>query len=87
MFKISNVEDTSNELAQMKANVELLNKKFLNNSFNDQTFKNLWVETYDYRQNFIKQHTTSDIMEQFPVYSNAGIVIINFNIFVVRLFF
>jgi hypothetical protein len=71
----------------MKSKVEIINKNFLNNSFDDQTLKRLWTETYEYRQSFIKQHTTSDIMEQFPVYSNASMVIINFNIFLVQLSF
>ncbi len=69
----------------MKAKVEIINKNFLNNSFDHQTLKRLWVETHEYRQNFIKQHTTADIIEQFPVYSNASMVIINSNIFLVSL--
>ncbi|CAF4508522.1 unnamed protein product, partial [Rotaria magnacalcarata] len=56
----------------MKAKAEIINKNFLNNSFDDEVFKQLWAETHEYRQRFIKQHTTADIMEQFSVYSNPS---------------
>ncbi len=85
VFQISIVEDESNESEEMEAKVEIINKNFLNNSFDDQTLKRLWTETHEYRQSFIKQHTTADIIEQFPAYSNPSMVIINFNIFVVIL--
>ena len=65
----------------MEAKVVIINNHFSNGSFNDQTFKQLWSETFEYRQNFIKQHTTADIMQQFPVYSNASMVSINFDTF------
>ena len=67
----------------MKAKVEIINKNFLNNSFDDQVLKHLWAETHEYRQSFIKRHTTTDIMEQFFVYSNPSMVIISFNSVVV----
>ncbi|CAF4558297.1 unnamed protein product, partial [Rotaria magnacalcarata] len=59
----------------MKAKAEIINKNFLNNSFDDENFKQLWAETHEYRQSFIKQHTTADIMEQFSVYSNPSMVL------------
>jgi hypothetical protein len=71
----------------MKAKAELINENFLNNSFDDQTLKRLWAETHEYRQSFIKQHTTADIIKQFPVYSSVSMVIENSNIFVVSLLF
>lgn len=86
-FQIPIVEDTSTGLQQIKSKVEIINKNFSNNSFDGQTLKRLWAETYEYRQRFIKQHTTADIMEEFPVFSNPSMVIISFNIFVVRLLF
>ncbi|CAF4618639.1 unnamed protein product, partial [Rotaria sp. Silwood2] len=58
----------------MKAKTEIINKNFLNNSFDDQIYKQLWTETHAYRQSFIKQHTTTDIMEQFPVLADVKIL-------------
>ncbi|CAF3904555.1 unnamed protein product, partial [Rotaria magnacalcarata] len=72
---IAIVEYTSNDSEQMKAKAEIINKIFLNNSFNDQVLKQLWTETHEYRQSFIKQHTIADIREQFSVYSNPSMVL------------
>ncbi|CAF3919387.1 unnamed protein product [Rotaria magnacalcarata] len=72
---IAIVKYTSNDSEQMKAKAEIINKNFLNNSFDDEVFKQLWAETHEYRQSFIKQHTTADIMEQFSVYSNPSMVL------------
>lgn len=62
----------------MKAKSDIINKNLPNGSFQDQAFKRLWIETYEHRQNFIKQHTTADILEEFPVYSNPTMVSISF---------
>jgi hypothetical protein len=67
----------------MKAKIELINEKCLNNLFDDQTLKRLWIETHEYRQSFIKQNTTADIIKQFPAYSNASMVTVNSNDFLI----
>ncbi|CAF4596977.1 unnamed protein product, partial [Rotaria sp. Silwood2] len=48
-LQISIVEGTSNDSKQMKAKTEIINKNFLNNSFDDQIYKQLWTETHAYR--------------------------------------
>jgi hypothetical protein len=63
----------------MKAKIELINEKCLNNLFDDQTLKRLWAETHEYRQSFIKQNTGADIIKQFSGYSNASMVIVKSN--------
>jgi hypothetical protein len=73
------IQDTSGDTEQMEEKAETLKKDFQNNLFDDEHLKRLWFETYDYRQNFIKQNTTADIVERFPVYSNPSMVIINCN--------
>ncbi|CAF3990124.1 unnamed protein product [Rotaria sp. Silwood1] len=63
------------DLEQMKAKSDIINKNFSNCSFDDQAFKRLWIETHEHRQNFIKQHTTADILQEYPVYSNPTMIL------------
>ena len=86
-FQIIHVANESNESEKIKEKVDIINKNFLNKSFEERTFKQLWNETYEYRQAYMKQHTTADIMEQFPIYSNPSLVIINSAIFLTSLLF
>jgi hypothetical protein len=67
----------------MEKKAETIKTSFQNNSFDDQGTEQLWTQTYEYRQSFIKQNTTADIIEQFPLYSNPMMIIINFNIFTI----
>ena len=56
----------------MEEKAETFKTNFQNKSIDDQHYQQLWLETFDYRQNFIKQSTIADIMERFPVYSNPS---------------
>ena len=58
----------------MKEKSDIINKNFSNSSFDDQEFKSLWIKTHQHRQNFIKQHTTADILKEYPIYSNPTMV-------------
>ncbi|CAF1390962.1 unnamed protein product [Rotaria sordida] len=59
----------------MEEKAETLKTIFQNKSIDDQHYQHLWLETFDYRQNFIKQNITTDLMEQFPVYSNSSMIL------------
>ncbi|CAF1478932.1 unnamed protein product [Rotaria sordida] len=69
------IQDTPNEIQQMEEKAETLKTNFQNKSIDDQHYQRLWLETFDYRQNFIKENTTADIMERFPVYSNPSMIL------------
>ena len=58
----------------MKEKSDIINKNFSSSSFDDQEFKRLWIETHQHRPNFIKQHTTADILKEYPLYSNPTMV-------------
>ena len=46
-----------------------------------------WVEPFGYRQDFIKQNTTVNIMEQLPAYSKPSIVTKNLQLSVSKFIF
>jgi hypothetical protein len=39
-----------------------------NNSYDEEELKHLWIQTYAYRQEFIRNNTTKDIVTRFPAY-------------------
>jgi hypothetical protein len=50
-----------------------------NNSYDEEELKHLWIQTYAYRQEFIRNNTTQDIVTRFPAYSDPSRVMIYFN--------
>jgi len=81
------IQGTPNEIQQIEEKVETIKTDLQNKSIDDPHIQRLWVETFDYRQNFIKQNTTVNIMEQFPVYSNPSMVRKKIRIFSLKLYF
>lgn len=77
----------SSNIEQMVAKSETIKEDFQNSSFDHENLKQLWLETYEYRQSFINQNSIADVMEQFPAYSNPLMVIIIFKTFVIKLSF
>ncbi|CAF0981472.1 unnamed protein product [Rotaria sordida] len=69
------IQDAPNEIQKLEEKAETLKTIFQNKSIDDQHYQHLWLETFDYRQNFIKQNITTDLMEQFPVYSNSSMIL------------
>ena len=68
------IQDTPNEIQQTEEKVEAIKTHLQNKSIDDPHIQRLWIETFDYRQSFIKQNTTVNIMEQFSFYSNPSMV-------------
>lgn len=68
------VHDTRDEIQQIEEKVETIKADLQNKSIDDPHVQRLWAETFNYRQNFIKENTTVNIMEQFSVYSNPSMV-------------
>ncbi|CAF3338490.1 unnamed protein product [Rotaria sp. Silwood2] len=69
------IQGTPNEIQQIEEKVETIKTDLQNKSIDDPHIQRLWIETFDYRQNFIKQNTTVNIMGQFPVYSNPSMIL------------
>ena len=60
----------------MEEKIEIMKTNFQNGSLEDENFKRLWLETLDYRLDFIKNNTTVDILKEFSMYSNPTMVFI-----------
>ena len=60
----------------MEEKIEIMKTNFQNGSLEDKNFKRLWLETLDYRLDFIKNNTTVDILKEFSMYSNPTMVFI-----------
>ncbi|CAF4049719.1 unnamed protein product [Adineta steineri] len=73
--KILLAENISSNNEQMAAKSEIIKEDFQNSSFDYENLKQLWLETYEYRQSFINQNSIADVMEQFPAYSNPLMVL------------
>ncbi|CAF4108891.1 unnamed protein product [Adineta steineri] len=73
--KILLAENISSNNEQMAAKSETIKEDFQNSSFDYENLKQLWLETYEYRQSFINQNSIADVMEQFPAYSNPLMVL------------
>lgn len=63
-------------MQHMEEKAEVMKRDFPNGLSDDQHFKQLWLETLNYRLTFIKNNTTIDILKEFPAYSNPSIVYI-----------
>ena len=73
-FQVFIVRGTHDEIEQIEEKVETIKADLQSKSIDDPHVQRLWAETFNYRQNFIKENTTVNIMEQFPVYSNPSMV-------------
>ncbi|CAF1560249.1 unnamed protein product [Adineta steineri] len=73
--KILLAENISSNNEQMAAKSETIKEDFQNSSFDYENLKQLWLETYEYRQSTINQNSIADVMEQFPAYSNLLMVL------------
>ena len=60
----------------MEEKIEIMKTNFQNGTLEDENFKRLWLETLDYRLDFIKNNTTVDILKEFSMYSNPTMVFI-----------
>ena len=63
-------------MQHMEEKTEIIKIHFQNGSLEDKNFKQLWLETLDYGQTFIKNNTTVDILKEFSTYSNPTMVFI-----------
>ncbi|CAF2137568.1 unnamed protein product [Rotaria magnacalcarata] len=41
-----------------------------NSTYDEEELNHLWIQTYAYRQKFVRNSTTEDIIREFPSYSN-----------------
>ncbi|CAF4753569.1 unnamed protein product, partial [Rotaria socialis] len=64
----------------MKEKTDIIKRNFQNESFNNENFKRLWLETLNYRLAFIKNNTTVDILKEFSIYSNPSMILMDVNV-------
>ncbi|CAF2034026.1 unnamed protein product [Rotaria magnacalcarata] len=67
---VSLLDDSPHTIQQIDEKIEIIKRNFQNGSLEDENFKQLWLETLDYRLDFIKNNTTADILKEFSMYSN-----------------
>ncbi|CAF2854914.1 unnamed protein product [Rotaria sp. Silwood2] len=67
---ITMVSCSSGNTNQMEKIAEAAKIGFENNSYDAEELNHLWIQTYAYRLEFVKNSTTQDIIKQFPAYSN-----------------
>ncbi|CAF3867891.1 unnamed protein product [Rotaria sp. Silwood1] len=67
---ITMVSCSSGNTNQMEKIAEAAKIDFENNLYDEEELNHLWIQTYAYRQEFVRNSTTQDIINQFPAYSN-----------------
>ncbi|CAF1395908.1 unnamed protein product [Rotaria sordida] len=70
--KIPIVSCSSDYTNEMKKIAEATAISFENNSYDEEELNKFWTQTYEYRQEFIRNNTTQDIIKQFPAYSDPS---------------
>ncbi|CAF4022766.1 unnamed protein product, partial [Rotaria magnacalcarata] len=72
---VSLLDDSPHTIQQIDEKIEIIKRNFQNGSLEDENFKQLWLETLDYRLDFIKNNTTADILKEFSMYSNPIMIL------------
>ena len=75
----------SDNASQMDKIAEAAKIDLENNTYDEEELSHLWIQTYAYRQEFVRNSTTEDIINRFPAYSNPHRVIIYFRTNTLRL--